>query len=88
MNIQERTANRDKLFTLLTRKGFLARKVTVYNCFEECGTDVPGIMVSHNYNGPYPSAETWTTFYSVKKLASAAGFHCEERGYYTATLIR
>lgn len=75
--------NIEKLFKNITREGFTARRVMVSTGDES----TPGIMVSHDYEGLYPTFETWTTFYRIQKLARAAGFQSEERGYFTATLI-
>ena len=49
--------------------------------------DIPGIMVEHDYYGPYPYDEIWKSYYYVKRLARAAGYQSEERGYFTGTLI-
>ncbi len=74
----------DKLFENITREGFTARKVDLFTGTEN---NRPGIMVSHNYEGTWPTPETWRAFYRIQKLARAAGFQSEERGYFTATLI-
>lgn len=47
-----------------------------------------GIMVSHDYNGMYPTLETHKKHIIVVKIA--ARYHCrkcEPRGFYKATLI-
>lgn len=73
----------NQLFEIITREGYTARIVSVFTGEDE----TPGIMVTHNYSGLYPSAETWETFYRIKKLARAAGYDSEARGYFTASLI-
>lgn len=46
-----------------------------------------GIMVLHDYDGPYPTRESYEKHYAVEKIATRNGCRSESRGHNTATLI-
>ena len=48
---------------------------------------IPAIMVYHNYEGPYPTSETWDKIYQVRRIAARHRLNYETRGYYSATLL-
>lgn len=64
----------------LQSKGYDVRPVTM-------GDGRPAVMVSHDYDGPYPTRETWRIHEALTAYATRNSFKSEGRGYYTATLI-
>lgn len=74
------------LYNGLRKKGLDARMITVHNV-NGSGHDAPGIMVYHDYDGLYPTREALNACSAAEAYAARHGFHAEDRGYYTATLI-
>lgn len=72
------------LYNKLLKSGYEAKKV---NLWSNDGKERFGIMVKHDYCGPYPTKEALETHVAVANIARHAGFDAEKRGYYTATLI-
>lgn len=70
----------------LEAKGLDARLVTLHN-IDGTGKTSPGIMVYHDYDGPYPTRETFDQHNTATAAADRNGFRSEQRGHYTATLI-
>ena len=46
-----------------------------------------GVMVYHDYYGPYPDREAIQKHNTACRIAIKNGLRFEQRGYYTATLI-
>ena len=74
------------LLRSLQRAGLDARPTTVYNASDGRYT-TPAIMVYHDYNGPYPTREAMNQHEEATARATRNGYHAEQRGHYTATLI-
>lgn len=70
----------------LEAKGLDARLITLHNV-DGSGKTAPGIMVYHDYNGPYPTRETFDAHNAAVAAATRNGFRSEQRGHYSATLI-
>lgn len=71
----------------LRAAGLEYKPVRIYKTDSSSGETIPAIMVYHNYEGPYPTRETWLKIYDVKRIAARHHLRRETRGYYTATLI-
>lgn len=50
------------------------------------GAEVQGLKVNTDYNGPYPTKETFQKLETVRKIARNS-YKVEPRGYYTAVFI-
>lgn len=70
----------------LRKKGLDAQIITIHN-YHGSGHDAPGIMVYHNYDGPYPSRDALHACDIAEAYARRHGYNSEQRGHYTATLI-
>ena len=70
----------------LRKKGLDAQIITVHN-YHGSGHDAPGIMVYHDYDGPYPSRDALNSCDIATAYATRHGYSAEQRGHYTATLI-
>lgn len=46
-----------------------------------------GVMVYHDYFGPYPDRDAIQKHNTACKIATKNGMRYEQRGHYTATLI-
>lgn len=46
------------------------------------------LIARHNYNGPYPTRETWQTIETVRRICKRYNVALDMRGYYQATYIR
>lgn len=71
----------------LQRAGLEYKPVRLYKTDSNSPETVPALCVSHNYDGLYPTQETWLKIYQVKRIAAKYHLRHETRGYYTATLI-
>ena len=69
-----------KLYTA----GYNAEFITVYNAKGD-GIDVPALRINTDYDGPYPSKETFTIINEIRKLCKNHITEC--RGFYTAIFI-
>lgn len=49
--------------------------------------DRAGIMVLHDYSGPYPTRDALEKHQAAQRIAEKWGFRAERRGHCTATLI-
>lgn len=75
-----------KIENALKKAGLDYRHVTLM--FGEFGENTrPGIMVAHDYEGPYPTDEARALHHKALAIAAKYGCRAEARGYYTATLI-
>lgn len=72
------------LYNKLLKNGYEAKKV---NLLSKDGKERLGIMVKHDYNGPYPTKDALDIHTAVASIARRAGFNADKRGYCTATLI-
>lgn len=45
------------------------------------------IMIDTDYNGPYPSKETYIKHDEIKKRLKRLNLIAEQRGFYTALLV-
>jgi len=45
------------------------------------------IMIDTNYDGPYPSRETYSKHDAIKKRLKRLNLTAEQRGFYTALLV-
>lgn len=76
--------NTEKLVKALVKAGLTEYKaVNIYN-----GDDARlGILVLHDYEGPYPTSESRKKHWAAGAIAEKHGLRYEPRGHYTATLI-
>lgn len=73
--------NINTIIKKLTAAGLKYKEVQLYN------PEKRGIMVYHDYNGPYPTKEAMDSHKAVTAIANKYKVYSEPRGYYTATLI-
>lgn len=71
----------------LQRAGLEYKIVQLYKTDSNSPETVQALCVSHNYEGLYPTQETWIKIYQVRRIAAKYHLRHETRGYYTATLI-
>lgn len=68
----------------LASAGYDAELITVYNV-KGTGIDVPALRVNTDYEGAYPTRETYSNISTIKSIAKNHRTEC--RGYYTAVFI-
>lgn len=69
------------LFNSLLRRGYSARLVKM--SFGDTA-----IMIDHDYSGLYPDSSALAIHDAVSKIGAKYGYHTEQRGHWSGTLIR
>ena len=68
----------------LTAAGFDAKFITVYN-YKGTGEDVQALRIDTNYEGPYPTRETFAAIDSIRNICKNHATEC--RGYYSGVFV-
>lgn len=72
----------ERLKKKLTTAGFTVENITLRNGDHT----YPALSVDTNYDGPYPTAETFRQHREIEKICGKR-FDTESRGYHTAVFI-
>lgn len=68
----------------LSASGYDAEFITVYNRNGE-GEDVPALRIDTDYEGQYPTKETYADISNIRNICKNHVTEC--RGFYTAVFI-
>lgn len=77
----------EKIEKALQAAGLEYKPVRLWKTDSNSPETVPAIIAYHDYDGLYPTQETWLKIYQAKRIAAKYHLRHETRGYYTATLI-
>lgn len=68
----------------LIASGYDAEFITVYNR-NGSGLDVPALRIDTDYEGQYPTKETYTAINEIRRICKNHATEC--RGFYTAVFV-
>lgn len=78
----------DRIAARLMAVGIQTDSGAIYRSTADDAEPVPVLIARHNYNGPYPTRETWQTIETVRRICKRYNVALDMRGYYQATYIR
>ena len=73
----------DSIFRKLAAEGYSPKRITL----SMPDSIRPAISIDTNYDGPYPTKETWAAHAAIERIVKRYQCESEPRGYWTAIYI-